>query len=89
MLELRRDLDLGQEALGPNDDGQLGLEDFEGYLAFVLEVVRQENRSHSAFAKLTLYAVAALQGDVEADGWIGHAGQDASKACGAARISDT
>ena len=41
-----------------------------------------------ALAELTLDGVAAFEGGVEAGGGIGHEGQDASKTCGAARISD-
>ncbi len=87
--QVRGGLDFSQETLGTHDGGEFRFLDLERDLALVLQVVGQVDRRHATFAKLMLYAVAALQGDVEADGWIGHAGQDASKACGAARISDT
>ncbi len=41
--------------------------------------------SHPALAELALDRVAAGEGGVEAGDGIGHAGQDASRACGAAK----
>ncbi len=63
MLEVRRDLDLGEEALGAHHCGQLRLQDLEGYPTLVLDVVGQENRGHAAFAELVLDGVPALDGD--------------------------
>ena len=50
VLEVGRRLDLGQEAFGPNDCGQLGLENLQRDLTLVLEVVGHVDRRHSAFA---------------------------------------
>ena len=50
MLEVGRDLDFRQEPLGTHDRSQLRLEDFEGDLALVLEVVGQVDRGHPALA---------------------------------------
>ena len=84
MLKLRCRLDLGQEALGTDDCRQLRLEDLEGHLAFVLDVLGQVDRGHAALTELTLDHVAAVEGCVETGDGIGHGEQDASKAYGAA-----
>ena len=63
VLELRRGLDLGQEAFGTDDGSEFRLQDFEGDLALVLEVIGQVDRCHAALAELTLDGVATLQGD--------------------------
>jgi hypothetical protein len=70
MLEVRGRLDLGQKALGSDDGGQLGLQDLEGDLALVLEVLGQVNRSHPALTDLAIDAVAAFQGRVQAGGGV-------------------
>ena len=46
--------------------------DLEGDLALVLEVVGQVDSGHPALTDLTLDAVAALEGGVEAGDGIGH-----------------
>ena len=66
VLEVGRDLDLGQKALGAHHRGQLWLEDLEGDLALVLQVVGQIDRGHPALAELALNVVAALEGRVQA-----------------------
>ena len=60
MLEVRRRLDLCQETLGTDHGGQLGFEDLERDLAFVLEVVGQVDGGHAAFTQLALDGVSAL-----------------------------
>ena len=50
VLQVGRRLDLGQEALGADQGGQLGLQDLEGDLAFVFEVVGQVDRGHATLA---------------------------------------
>ena len=77
VLEVGRRLDLGEEPFGTDHCGQLGLEDLQGDLAFVLQVVGQVDRGHPAFAELTLDRVAALEGSVEARDGVGHGGQHA------------
>ena len=72
MLEVGRRLDLGQEALGADDRGQLRLQDFERDLTLVLEVVGEIDRGHAALAELSLDGVAAFEGCVETSNWIGH-----------------
>ncbi len=61
MLQVRRRLDLGQEALGTDDGGQLGLQDLERDLALVLEVVGQVDGGHPALAELVPDDVAVGQ----------------------------
>ncbi len=61
MLERRRRLDLGDEAVGAEDGGQLGLEDLDGDVALVLEIAGEEHRGHATLAQLALQAVAAGQ----------------------------
>jgi len=71
VLQVRRRLDLGQEALGTDDGGELGLEHLQRDAAVVLLVARQVDRRHAALAELTLDAVAALEGRVQAGDWVG------------------
>ena len=52
--------------------GQFGLQDLEGDLTFVLDVVGQVDRGHATRAKLTLDGVAAFEGCVQANDGIGH-----------------
>ena len=52
MLEIGGDLDLGEEAFGADDGAEFGLEDLDGDLAVVLEVVREVDRGHAARAEL-------------------------------------
>ncbi len=58
MLQVRSDLDLVQEALGAEDGGEFGAEDFDGNLAVVLEVVGEVDRGHAAGAQLALDPIA-------------------------------
>ena len=58
VLQVGGDADLGQEAFGAEDGGELGAEDLEGHLAVVLEVVGEVDRRHAALAELALDAVA-------------------------------
>ena len=82
--QIRRGRDLGQEPLGPNYRCEFGLQDFEGDVAVVLEVLSQIHRRHAALTQLTVNLVAAFEGRVETSDGIGHGAQDASKTCGAA-----
>ena len=72
MLELRGGGDLLHEAVGAQDGGQLGLEDLDGHLAVVLEVLGQVDRGHPALAQLPLDAVAVRQGGGQAIGSLAH-----------------
>jgi hypothetical protein len=72
MLQVGGDLDLGQEALGPDHGRQLGLEHLQRHLALVLHVLRQEDSGHPALAELALDDVAVGQGDLQLLGDLGH-----------------
>ena len=66
MLEVRRRLDLGQEPLGTDDCCEFGLQHLQRDFTFVLDVVGQVDGGHAALTKLTLDAVAAFEGRVQA-----------------------
>ena len=57
MLEIRRNPDLGEEPLDPDDRGQLGSQDFEGNFAIVPEVVGQVDRGHATLSQLAVEPV--------------------------------
>ena len=54
------------EALGADDGGEFGLQDLEGDLALVLEIVGEVDGRHAALAQLALEVVAAFEGCVQA-----------------------
>ena len=72
MLEPRGDLDLAQESVRPEQDGQLGVEDLDGDAAVVPEVLGEEDGGHAAAAHLALDPVAAGERGVQLFGEIGH-----------------
>ena len=86
MLEVGCDLDLRQKPLGPDNRSQIRLQDLEGHLPVVLEVIGQVDRGHAALTELTLDGVAAFEGCVQASDWIGHGGQKASNGRRTARV---
>jgi hypothetical protein len=61
MLELGRELDLAEEALGAERGGELGPEHLEGDQSLVPEVPREVNGGHAALPELALDGVAAGQ----------------------------
>ena len=63
-------VDLSQEPFSSYYCGQLRLQHLECDLALVLEVVGKVDRSHPALTDLTLDAVAALEGCVQAGGGV-------------------
>ena len=65
MLQIRGRLDLCEEALGADDRSQLRLEDLEGDLPLVLQVIREIDRRHPAFAQFALDAVTTFEGCVQ------------------------
>ena len=69
-----------------SEGGQLGLQDLQRDLSFVLEVVGQVDGGHAALTEFTVDGVAALEGGVQTGDGIGHGQQGAAKACRAARI---
>ena len=68
MIEPRRDLDLGEEALRAQHGAQLGPQHLERHLAVVLDVAREVDRGHAARAELALDGVAARQGRGQTSG---------------------
>jgi len=58
MLEVRGGLDLHQEPVGADDDGELGAEHSERDLAVVPQVMREVDGGHPARAELALDAIA-------------------------------
>ena len=72
MPEARRRLDFSEKPLSADDNRQLGLQDLEGDVAVVLQVLGQINRGHPALTQLTLDGVAALEGCIQTRDRIGH-----------------
>ena len=72
MLQVRGQLDLGQEPLGADHGGELGAEQLEGDPPVVPEVLGQEDGGHAAGADLALDPVTVGQGELEAGLRLGH-----------------
>ena len=68
MLEIRRDADLAQESLRPEDGAELGVEHFERDEPLMLEVAREVDRRHAAAAQLAFDDVRAREGGVQVIG---------------------
>ncbi len=66
MLQPRRGADFAQEPLGAQRRAEIGVQDLDGHVALVLEVVREVDGGHAAGAELALDAVAVGQGGGEA-----------------------
>ena len=60
VLQPRGELDLAEEALRPERQGKLGVEDLERDPAVVLEVAREPDRGHAAAAELALERIVVL-----------------------------
>ncbi len=58
MLQTRRRADLGEEPLAAERRAELGMEDLDGDVAVVLQVVREIHGRHAAGAELALDAIA-------------------------------
>jgi hypothetical protein len=61
MLERRGGLDLDDETLGAEHGGEFRLQDLDGNLAVVPEILGEEHRRHAALAELAFDAVAVRQ----------------------------
>ena len=72
MLQLGGGPDLGEEALGAELGGEIGMQQLDRHLAVVLEVVREIDRGHAARAELALDAVAVGEGGGEASLGVAH-----------------
>jgi hypothetical protein len=73
MLQIRGGADLGEEALRPDQRGQLGLEDLQRDTSVVPEIGGEIHRRHSAFTDLSLDPVSACQRCVQTLERIHHA----------------
>jgi len=75
MLQGGDGLDLAEEALGPDDRGQLWAHHLDRDFAIVLEVLGQVDRGHAALAELPLDAVAVGEGSLQSGHRLGHRGR--------------
>ena len=73
VLQPGGELDLAEEAVGPERRGELGVEHLERDRAVVLDVLRQEHRGHPTAAELALERVAAAQAFLKLRAEVGHA----------------
>ena len=73
MGEAGRDLDLTEEALGPESGRQLGPEHLDGHGAAVFQVLSQVHRCHAAVAELPVERVASDKGGLQTCRSLGHA----------------
>jgi hypothetical protein len=74
VLEVGRQLDLGQEALGADHGRELGAEELESDLAVVSEILGQVDRRHPAGADLAFDPVAVGERYLEPVEQLGHVG---------------
>ena len=74
MLQVGRELDLGQEPLGADHGRELGPEHLQGHPPGVADVLGQVDGGHAAGADLALEPVAVGQGGLEAGLRLGHGG---------------
>ena len=65
MLELGDQLNLAEEAVGPNGLGHNRLENLDGYRAAVTEILAEVDDGHATAAQLTLDSVAFSERRVE------------------------
>jgi hypothetical protein len=65
-------LDLTQEAVRSDGFCQVGIEDFDGDWAVVLQILGQVDGGHATAADFALDGVAALQSGVQAGHTVGH-----------------
>jgi hypothetical protein len=61
MVQIGRDADLAQEAIGAKHRAELRVQDFHGDSALMLEVAREKDRCHAAATELALDLVPAAE----------------------------
>ena len=61
MLQSGGQLDLSKEALRAQDNGEVGVKQFERYVPVMPEVTREIDRGHAASPQLTLERIAILK----------------------------
>lgn len=87
--------DLGDEALGADDRGQILLEHLDRDVAFVPDVAREIDHRHSADTEFSLHAIVRQEGSRERRRDVGHDGYRNSlrtterRGCDAPCSSDT
>jgi hypothetical protein len=74
VLQVGGELDLGQEALGPDHGCELGAQELQGDPAIVAEIMCQVDGGHAAGADLALDAVAVGQRGLQTAERLGHDG---------------
>ena len=74
MLQFRRRLDLGQESLGTERRAKVGVQDLDGDVALVLEIMREIHCGHPAGPDFALDAIAVGDGGGESSPNCCHAG---------------
>ena len=72
VLEVGRQLDLGQEPLGADHGRQLGAEDLHGHRPVVADVLGEVDGGHAAGAGFAVETVAVREGGLEAAEEFGH-----------------
>ena len=72
MLQPRHHLDLPEEALGAEGDGEFGAQHLDGDGATVLEILRQEDQRHPSSTQLAFEAVAIAEQPLEPQEDLGH-----------------
>ena len=80
MVQVGGGRDLAQKALGPESVDQLGTEHLDGYLAIMLEVMREIDRRHAACTKLAVEAVAIGQRALKSGLDVGQVGRQGESA---------
>jgi hypothetical protein len=73
MIELGTDLDFTQEPLGTDRGSELGAHDLDGYLAVMLEILREVDSGHPTATKFPLDGVTVGEGCLEAIKRVSHA----------------
>ena len=66
MLQRRRRLDLHHKALGPQHGGEFRLQDLDGDLSVVLQILGKEDGGHAAFAEFAFDAIAVGESELQA-----------------------
>ena len=72
MVKPRGDLDLAEEAFGTEARRKLGVQNLQGDLAIVLEILRQKHGGHAAPSHLALYAVSVGKRWLESGAKVSH-----------------
>jgi hypothetical protein len=72
MVKPRGDLDLAEEAFGPEARGELGVQNLQCDPAIVLEILRQEHRGHTAPSHFAFNAISVGKRGLESGAKVSH-----------------